>query len=155
MASSSKLWGTTRGNAIDYGDLIHEMMSLIKTTQDVEEVINQYINQGILDDREIEKITKIINDIVSHDQLKEYFAENLIIYNEREIVGAKEQVIIPDRLVVDTHKNVVIIDYKTGTPLQSHKRQLEAYESVLELLDYSVQKKILIYINDSISIEEF
>lgn len=155
LASSSKLWGTTRGNAIDYGDLIHEMMSLIKTKQDIDEVIDQYINQGILDDKEIEKITKIINDIVHHDQLKEYFAENLTIYNEREIVGAKEQVIIPDRLVVDVHKNVVIIDYKTGTPLQSHKRQLEAYESVLELLDYSVQKKILIYVNDSISIEEF
>ena len=60
LASSSKLWGTTRGNAIDYGDLIHEMMSLIKTKDDINEVIDQYINQGILDDKEIEKITKTI-----------------------------------------------------------------------------------------------
>ena len=155
LASSSKLWGTSRGEAIDYGELIHEMMSHIKTVEDVESVVQHYTISGELNDDESERITKLIRDIVTHKRVKKYFSNEIVVYNEREIIGLDHQLIIPDRLVMDKNRNVAIIDYKTGVTKPSHQKQLESYANVLQSLNCSVQKKILIYINDSISIEEF
>jgi len=46
VANSSKLWETEQGKAIEYGNLVHEMLSKIQTKNDVEKVVHQYIQQG-------------------------------------------------------------------------------------------------------------
>ena len=101
------------------------------------------------------KIGQLIEKIVFHRQLKSYYTDDFTIYNEREIIGKSGQSIIPDRLAVEANKNVTIIDYKTGSPLLSHKVQLENYAVVLRDVGFSVDKKILVYINDLITVEEF
>ncbi len=40
-----------------------------------------------------------MSQIVNHQELNKYFTEDVIIYNEREIVDVDNQIIIPDRLV--------------------------------------------------------
>ncbi len=155
LASSSKLWGTLRGEAIDYGDLIHEMMSQIYTEEDIEEVVLLYENAGLMSHHYKDTIRDLIHKIVSHEQLKSYFRKGAAIYNEREIVGELGESIIPDRLVVDRNKKVTIIDYKTGAPLDQHKSQINRYGITLESLGYGVDKKMLVYINEVITVEEF
>ena len=56
-------------------------------------------------------------------------------------------------MVLIDHK-FTIIDYKTGSPSQKHQQQLSKYESVLLSMNYKVDKKILIYINDKIKVLE-
>jgi ATP-dependent exoDNAse (exonuclease V) beta subunit len=155
LASSSQLWGTIRGEAINYGDLIHEMMANIYTDEDVETVVQLCINQGLMRHLDKEKIFEIVDQIVFHEQLRAYFTKDLTIYNEREIIAETGHSIIPDRLAIDQNNHVIIIDYKTGTPLDSHRRQLERYQQTLETLGYTVDKKILVYINEFVSVEEF
>ena len=58
LANSSKLWDTAQGKAIDFGNLIHEMMSKVITENDIEKVVKQYIQYGFIskvDAAEIEK----------------------------------------------------------------------------------------------------
>ncbi|MEQ6125124.1 UvrD-helicase domain-containing protein [Pseudotenacibaculum sp. MALMAid0570] len=155
LASSSKLWGTQRGVAIDYGDLVHEMMSKIYTRKDIKGVVDSYLNQGNLDKNDLDKVSTLIRRIVEDEKLERYFSEDRVVYNEREIIGKQNQHIIPDRLVFQPNGKLVIIDYKTGHQKEEHKSQLNSYEQVLLELGYSVEKKILIYINESITIEEF
>ena len=92
--------------------------------------------------------------IVSHTKLKGYYSKDVVIYNEREILF-KANTVIPDRLVFDNNNNVTIIDYKTGISKKEHHYQLENYASVLASLNYFVAKKVLVYINKTISVEEF
>jgi ATP-dependent exoDNAse (exonuclease V) beta subunit len=155
LASSSKLWGTVRGKAINYGDLIHEIMAQIKSVSDIEMVLELYKNKGELDHKNEEKITAFIYEIVQHPQLQAYYSRDFEIYNEREIVGINGLSVIPDRLVIDTEKNTVIIDYKTGLATEGHRDQLTQYASVLHEIGYVVDKKILVYINETITVEEF
>lgn len=155
LASSSRLWGTQRGEAINYGDQIHVMMSEINSPSDVYEVIERYIQKGELDAQNKNSIEVLINSIVEHDQLAAYFTEDFLIYNEREIVSADGQIFIPDRLAIDSKNNVVIMDYKTGTPNVKHKHQLNTYSEVLNSIGYKVEKKILVYIENEIRVEEF
>ena len=153
LASSSKLWNTEQGKAIDYGNLIHEIFSKIITKDDVNKVISQYHQQGVLNDKQFAAISKHVNDVVNHPELKDYFSVDEIVYNEREIVDVDNQVIIPDRLVFKDDK-VVIIDYKTGNPSKEHHQQLLKYEQVLKSMNFVTGKKILVYINDKIDIVE-
>ena len=153
LASSSKLWNTEKGKAIDYGNLLHEIFSKIYTKEDVNKVIFQYHKHGIVETEQLSVIRNNISKVINHPKLKKYFLEDVVIYNEREIVDFDNQVIIPDRLVfIDDY--VVIIDYKTGTPSKKHHQQLLKYDQVLQSMNFKVDKKILIYINNEIELVE-
>jgi hypothetical protein len=85
--------------------------------------------------------------------LKKYFEQNVQIFNEREILTAEKNVVIPDRLVIEDNK-VTIIDYKTGLPDNKHVKQIEKYGIALENLNYSVDKKLLVYIGEELIVEQ-
>ena len=149
VANSSSTWDTEQGEAINFGVLIHEIMSKIRTVHDISEIVNQYMYNGTINALEKQKILKIIDDIVNHRVLKKYYAQNVQIINEREILTNENTVVIPDRLVIENNK-VTIIDYKTGKPDEKHHKQLEKYAMALENLRYSIEKKILVYISEEL-----
>ena len=154
LASASKLWNTAQDEAINFGNLFHEIFARIITKNDIDIIITQYNQQGILDDEQTRFIQKSINSVVNHPLLVKYYSEDVIVYNEREIVDIDNLVIIPDRLVFIDEKEVVIIDYKTGNPSSEHHQQLLKYERVLKSMDFKVDKKLLIYINQEIDVVE-
>ncbi len=153
LASSSKLWDTEQGKAIDFGNLIHEMLSKVFVSNDVCKVVNQYEKQGEFLSEDKEKIESFILGVVNHPELKEYFSDGNMVYNERELVTETNSILIPDRLVINDN-SVTIIDYKTGKPNKSYHQQLIGYEDVLRAMGFSINKKILVYINEEILIEE-
>ena len=152
LASASKLWDTAQGKAIDFGNLIHEILSKIISFKDVENVLNRYFKEGYVSEIEKETIKKTINSIVFHPTLHEYFSEDVIVFNEREIIDSEKQIIIPDRLVFKNNNELVIIDYKTGNQLFEHQQQLSKYENVLKTMNFKVYEKLLIYIGYTIEV---
>jgi len=154
LANSSTFWGTKRGEAKNYGNLIHKILSEVITKDDVLKVTERYFQQGEIGLEEKGQLQERILKIVCHSKLKGYYSKDVFIYNEREILF-KANTVIPDRLVFGNNNNVTIIDYKTGISKKEHHYQLENYASVLASLNYLVVKKVLVYINKTISIEEF
>ncbi|MDE0535855.1 UvrD-helicase domain-containing protein [Tenacibaculum sp. L6] len=154
LASASKLWDTEQGKAIEFGNLIHEMMAEVSTKEDINEVVLRYEQQGILPKEKTEEITKKIRQIINHPLLQDYFSDEITVFNEREIVDIDGQIVIPDRLVFNQENEVVIIDYKTGKPSKVYHQQLLRYARVLQTMNFKVQKKLLIYIDEEILVEE-
>ena len=154
LASSSKLWNTEQGKAIDFGNLFHEIFSKIITKNDVDFIVNLYYQQGLIDENQKTMLTERISSVVNHQKLTTFFSDDVIIYNEREIVDVDNQIIIPDRLVFNDKNEVTIIDYKTGSPSKEHHQQLLKYERVLKTMNYKVDKKLIVYINDKIDVVE-
>ena len=154
LANSSKLWDTDQGKAIEFGNLIHEMMAKINTKSDVDSIVNQYVQEGIVDTTNSKSIKEIINNIVYHPKLENYFSDDVIVYNESEIIDIDHQIIIPDRLVFNENNELIIIDYKTGKPSKEHHQQLLKYERVLKSMNFKPLKKLLVYINEEILVEE-
>ncbi|PHQ56042.1 MAG: DNA helicase UvrD [Lutibacter sp.] len=153
VANSSLLWETAQGKAISYGNLIHEILSKIKTKNDISGIVSQYVYKGTISNNEQKELKAVLNEIVNHQQLFTYFEQNNQVFNEQEIVTSDKKIIIPDRLILHG-KNVTIIDYKTGVSDKKHHQQINNYAKVLENLDYSIEKKLLVYINNEIVVEE-
>ena len=81
------------------------------------------------------------------EEVKQLFNDTLQAKNETEILLSNGKVIRPDRLVFKEDE-VIIIDYKTGKHQESHCKQLDHYQTILEEMGYLKIKKILIYVSD-------
>ena len=154
LASASKLWNTAQGEAIDFGNLFHEILSKITTNTNFDATADQYHQQGVIDEVQLKSIKNTVHLVVNHPKLTIYFSEEFTVFNEREIVDVDNQIIIPDRLVFNKQNEVTIIDYKTGNPSNEHHQQLLRYERVLKSMGFIIDKKLLVYIYDKIDVVE-
>tara|TARA_B100000886_G_scaffold178688_1_gene122469 strand:- start:128 stop:634 length:507 start_codon:yes stop_codon:yes gene_type:complete len=139
--------------AIERGNLLHQMLSKIFSSSDIDHCIEQFYNTGSIDLNGAKEFKSILNDIVNHSKINQYYLDNLVVFNEKEILDTNGRIIIPDRLIISDDGSAVIIDYKTGKPNARHRDQLEAYTSVVKAMGYNVDKKILVYIYPKVSVK--
>ena len=153
VANASKLWGTNQERAIGYGNLIHEILSKIFTIDDVENVIQQYVFEGIINKKAAELIKNKTLEVLNHPLLKSYFAPNWLVLNEQELISKDKSRHIPDRIIIKNNE-AVIIDYKTGIPKAQHHIQLKKYNNTLKEMGYKVSENLLVYIDSKVIIEK-
>ena len=154
VTKSGLLWDTNQQEAIEKGNLIHNLMAQIKTIADVDFVINDFLKISTIDSHQVSPLKETILQILKHPKLENYYTENYTIYNERDIISKEGIILRPDRIVINTRNEAVIIDYKTGFEDKKHWQQLQSYQDVLEDMGIIVKKKILIYINDDILVKD-
>jgi len=155
LTSSGYLWDTYQQQAIEKGNLVHLIMSQIKTYGDVNFAFDYFFDLGQLNTEQREQLKPIIIAIVSHKDLHSYYSEGFEVYNERDIITKEGLILRPDRIVINSKNEAIVIDYKTGLENPKHKEQLYDYQLVLESMGFVVTKKILIYINEAISLKVF
>ena len=141
--------------AINDGNLLHELMSNIKSISDLEEVIQEFYENGTLDLKTKEKYRNLITSILEHTELKQYYSAGLKSYNEREIIIKNSEPIRADRIVFTTPKEVCIIDYKTGELKKEDYEQLNSYQDILVNMGYEVKNKILINTVNKVKVVSF
>jgi ATP-dependent exoDNAse (exonuclease V) beta subunit len=146
------MWGTQQQEAIEYGNLIHEILSYVKTKSDVELAISKALENGLITFNQKEAVNKSIQEIVNHSELENYFAEGNEILNEQTIIQKEGKTIKPDRMVLAKNKEVFLLDYKTGTHNPKYQIQLENYQSAIEKMGFKVTTKALIYIGEDIKV---
>lgn len=154
ITKSGYLWDTHQKEAIEKGQLVHDILSHIKTDIDIDFVLNDFKESGAIDSHQAKALKNSIQDIVYHPDLKRYFSTEYDIYNERDIITKNAKVLRPDRIVISPNHQAVIIDYKTGAYDPKHQMQLQEYQDVLSTMNLTVLKKILVYINDRIEVKE-
>ena len=152
VSTSSVMWDTDRGDAIAFGNIIHELMAGIIVEDDICRELNSFFRRGIIEKKQFDQIEKLVNEIVRHEQLKTYFRSGKTVYTEREIITEDNQIIIPDRLIFSDINEVVIIDYKTGKPDKKHDKQINNYGRALERMNCIVLEKLLVYIDNEINV---
>ncbi len=153
LNNSSALWDTKQGQAIDYGNLIHQMLAEIFGENDIQQVCQSYVSQGMILESEQVQLEKLLKAIVQHPSLKEYFGDKVHSLNEREFTDGFYQIVKPDKVVINGNQ-VAIIDYKTGNRERKHEQQVSNYAQVFQRMNYEVAKKLLVYINDEILVHE-
>jgi ATP-dependent exoDNAse (exonuclease V) beta subunit len=146
------MWGTLQQEAIEYGNVVHEILSFIKTKKDVDLAILKAIETGLIKVSQKDAVYKTIQEIVNHPELEDYFSEENEVLNEQTIIQKEDKTIKPDRMVMTQSKEVFLLDYKTGTHHSKYQLQLDNYQFAIEKMGYKVVKKALIYIGEQINV---
>ena len=125
------------------------------SVKDINLVLNKYYELGEISTNKKEKLKEIIYKITENKELKEFYNPKYKSFNEREIIEKPGKSFIPDRIVFLNEKDIVLIDYKTGTKKLKYINQLKNYEIKLHKIGLNTMKKIIIYVSEDIKIECF
>lgn len=145
------MWGTIQQDAIAFGTILHEIMSFVHTKDEVELALNKATELGLIRISQREIFNQTIQNIVTHPELNDFFESDGKVINEQTIIKKNTKSIKPDRVVIKDNM-AYLLDYKTGEKHHKHITQLEEYELALREMNYSVAKKALVYIGESIEI---
>ena len=132
---------------IQHGIIMHGIFEKIKYFSDIDNVVNQFCADGIIEDKQ--RIYSYIEEI-RNSELAYLFKENngYEIFNEIEIFDYdKKRNIRIDRLMLkDNH--AIIIDYKFGKYNEKYNNQIQNYISIIKKMGYKDVLGYLIYFPD-------
>ena len=146
------MWGSERQKAIDYGNLIHKIMSKIRIASDYNSVVTAALNEGLIPNEYKNKVALDVERIINHPDLHHFFQESNTIYNERELIVPEIGIYKPDRVEITKENKAILIDYKTGTENNLHIKQLSNYSDLLTQMGFDVTQSFLVYLSDPIKI---
>lgn len=148
----SMMWDTQQQKAIEYGTLLHEILSYVNTVDDIELAVTKAIENGLIVASQSELVAQTLLSIVTHEALTDYYDTTAKILNEKTILQKEGPLVKPDRMVITTNKEVYLLDYKTGAHQAKYSTQLENYQNAIEQMGYKVTKKALVYIGEQLEI---
>ena len=148
----SLMWNTKQQKAIEYGNILHEILSFIKTKEDIDLALTKAIENGLIVSSQKEDVLKTIYEIVNHQDLSLFFSNEHKILNEKTIIQKEGNLVIPDRMVLTKLNEIYLLDYKTGSHQTKYQLQLESYQKAIEKMGFNVTKKALVYIGDTLEI---
>jgi ATP-dependent exoDNAse (exonuclease V) beta subunit len=152
--NAALLWNATIKNAIERGNLIHDILKEIKSKSDIESALLLFLDEGKLEYDQLSPLKDTLLNIVNHKKLEKFYHSNCTIYNETEIITKNGALLRPDRLVITPDNTAVIIDYKTGSEKDHHKFQIQSYSNAVKELGFYVENLYLVYVNDVIKVVE-
>ena len=152
VTKGSMLWDPERKEAVAHGNLIHYILGLIKTPDDLQKALEEVFENGDMTKEERKKVRKTVEGVLSHPDLCHFFGKGQTIYNEWELLKADGSLLRPDRLIVND-RNVSILDYKTGKKNPRHREQIMAYADALNEMGFTIKDKVIIYIGTQITAE--
>lgn len=127
---------------IKTGNLMHSIFANIKTTADIDKVIKDYAERGLLSSTDISasQLRQMIDRRLQNTLAASWFEPGWQIYNECTIlshdpVSGKMKENRPDRVLMrDGH--VVVIDFKFGSKKEQHITQVGLYMSLLRQMGW-------------------
>ena len=120
----------------EIGKRMHEVLSRIDDVSQLEEVLSQARQEGIIGEgKEWETITSHIKEGFRNPLVASWFQSGNTVYNECGIASINEDdglpcVLRPDRVIMNGN-SITVIDYKFGFPNKHYKEQVEDYMKLL------------------------
>jgi ATP-dependent exoDNAse (exonuclease V) beta subunit len=147
----SLMWGSAQLQAIEFGNVMHEVLSFVKSADDIPVALMKAIEAGLITQTQKGEVEKALKEITMHPGLADFFNPENEIFNEQSIIGNTMQTLKPDRVAI-RNGSAWLLDYKTGIHMDKYAKQLSGYQSALESMGLKVEKKALIYIGENIEV---
>ena len=127
-----------RLNYIQTGSVLHQVFSMIRTTDDIEDALKQLQFEGVLYDEQItpERISSMLKKRLQDPRVAEWFSPHWNLFNECTILTLENGEVKerrPDRVMTDGEKWVVV-DFKFGSPKPEYYDQVREYMELIKSL---------------------
>ena len=127
-----------RLNYIQTGSVLHQIFSMIRTTDDIEDALKQLQLEGVLYDEQItpERITAMLRKRLQDPRVADWFSPQWTLFNECTILTMEDGEVKerrPDRVMTDG-SNWVVVDFKFGSPKPEYDDQVREYMELINSL---------------------
>lgn len=146
LSYSAPILKATQVEAIDFGELFHQTMALVKSRNDIEPAIERVKQQNEISLEHKEYLRSKITALVQHSSISGYFSDPDIQLNEIEIIDKNGNIIRPDKVILKGNK-ATLIDFKTGQRKKEHINQINQYARVLGSMGYEIEDQVIIYVD--------
>ena len=152
LALAGTLWDEGLDIAINQGNVIHFILGAIHTAEDLERAMQLALQKGLIKEQEVNEIKEVVKKVIYHKDLSQFYTQDFEVLNERDLLMADGSTQRPDRVVIkDNH--ATIIDYKTGERNNHYHQQVNAYAHSFSNMGYTIDHKIIVYINTEIELD--
>lgn len=127
------------------GKIMHELLSNIYEKDNVLPVMENYMQNGWLEESSKDEYLKYLNKVV--DDFPFIFPGKKFVLNEREIADTDGTVWRPDRIICNSDGICTVIDFKTGSKKAAHKTQVQNYSMLLNAAGIKVNQSYILYLD--------
>jgi ATP-dependent exoDNAse (exonuclease V) beta subunit len=153
-ASAPEAWNIADPQeSFQWGNLVHTALSRIMKAGDEENVLLKMSDEGMIDEKQKEKLLKKIRELLGDPLIYPYFLPDNKIKSEAEILSDDGHVYRPDRIIL-REDEAIVLDFKTGKPKKEQEKQIVHYGKLLNDMGYNQVKKYLVFIEPEIKIVE-
>ncbi len=121
---------------IKMGNVLHEIFSHIRTTDDIAPALLRLQMDGVLYDDEVtrEKLVAMLRKRLEDQRVSEWFSDRWQLFNECSILKLESDGTLkerrPDRVMTDGRESHVV-DFKFGSPRAEYHEQIREYMQLL------------------------
>ena len=133
---------------INRGKLLHEVFSAIHTKNEVPEVIERLVFEGVISQAERQEILQLVHKALQHPEVQDWYSGAWQLYNECDIIWMYHDELQkkrPDR-VMRRGNEWVVVDLKFGEPHQKYHDQVTGYMNLLKAMPGQSQIKVSGYL---------
>jgi len=140
--------GEKKGAVKNKGKIIHDILSFIKTSADIENACLRAFFDGKINEIELVEIQETLQLNFENPQISNWFSGKFKVLNERNLLTS-DNLLRPDRIMISENL-AVVVDYKTGEmKSDNYNRQVSRYAKILKETGFEKVDGFLWYINQN------
>ncbi|MCD8043185.1 MAG: UvrD-helicase domain-containing protein [Tannerellaceae bacterium] len=129
-----------------HGTVMHEILSLVKTVEDIPAAVENYYINGLINREEVYVLQQKLEEILHRPEVNGWFNGSGTVLNEVDILFNRGMSRRPDRIIISDRK-VSVIDYKFGEQKEKrHHRQVQKYMELISRMGYQDVNGYLWYV---------
>lgn len=129
-----------------HGALMHEVLSGIRTREDIARSVERYRQEGIIDREEAVALVSRLEQLLSRPEAASWYDGTARVLNEVDILFGKGLSRRPDRVMI-TGDKVIVVDYKFGEHTnQRYHSQVREYLKLIRQMGYEQVEGFLWYV---------
>lgn len=129
------------------GALMHEVLSRIRTADDISESVESYRREGVINREEAGDLKKELQQLLRKPEVYEWYHAPTRVLNEVEILSGNGKTRRPDRVMLSEGK-AIVVDYKFGEIEEpGHLTQVRNYLRLIREMGYKEVKGYLWYVS--------
>ena len=137
----------------DYGRMMHDIISNVKTLADIPRAVEQKISAGELGEKDRNRIIRRLEEILSQPQVWDWYSGKYTVLNETQLLHPVTGFSRPDRVMIGDNE-VIVVDYKFGEAEESkYIRQVQRYVKSIQEMGFQNVKGFVFYVKSGKVVE--